>query len=190
MRGVSREAVRLAIKSGRLSKSVVYTDKGAPRIADTQLADKEWVANTDQSAPRNSVTGNPKRKSPPAKAKPEPKKTGKEPSAAEMEATAAAVDFDALSYADARAKRERYLAALAKLEYDEKSGKLASAEVIRGVIFNTARSARDMFMAVPDRVAPLIVGLTEQHEIHRILTDEVRRICLEVAKMQLPGPAQ
>jgi len=107
-----------------------------------------------------------------------------------MEATAAAVDFDALSYADARAKRERYLAALAKLEYDEKSGKLASAEVIRGVIFNTARSARDMFMAVPDRVAPLIVGLTEQHEIHRILTDEVRRICLEVAKMQLPGPAQ
>jgi hypothetical protein len=47
-REVSAEAVRKAIKSGRLKKAIVDV-RGTPQIADIQLADREWAANTDLS---------------------------------------------------------------------------------------------------------------------------------------------
>jgi hypothetical protein len=44
-RDVSHEAVRRAIESGRLERSVVLV-KGEPKITDPELADHEWEANT------------------------------------------------------------------------------------------------------------------------------------------------
>lgn len=174
-RGISHEAVRQAIKAGRLVKSIVMV-KGEPKIADEALADKEWAANTDQSKPRNRITGDPKHR---RASKDEPMKPMANDTGGESPSKGP-------SYAQSRAIREAYMAKLAKLEFDEKSGKLVGADEARIAIFNTARTARDMLMAVPDRVAPLVVGQTDAHEIHRILTDEVRRICVEMAKMKLP----
>ena len=59
---------------------------------------------------------------------------------------------------------------------------------MRPISWVKCQGARDMLMAVPDRVAPLVVGQTDAHEIHRILADEMRRIAAEVAKMRLPDP--
>ncbi len=47
-RGVSAEAVSRAIAKGRLQASVVRVN-GAPKIADPEMADREWAANTDLS---------------------------------------------------------------------------------------------------------------------------------------------
>lgn len=47
-RGVSGEAVSRAIKSGRLARSVTYVGN-TPKIADQELADQEWEANTDST---------------------------------------------------------------------------------------------------------------------------------------------
>ncbi len=44
-RGVSPEAVSKAITDGRLRDSVVMVG-GAPKIADAELADREWEANS------------------------------------------------------------------------------------------------------------------------------------------------
>jgi len=172
-RGVSHEAVRQAIKSGRLKKSIVYV-KGEPKIGDEALADQEWAANTDQSKPRNRITGDPQHRRAPGE---------------EMTPMANNGGGDGVrgpSYAQSRAIREAYMARLAKIDFEEKDGKLISADGARVAIFNTARKARDMLMAVPDRVAPLVVGLDDPHEIHRILMDEMRRIAGEIAKMRLP----
>ncbi len=174
-RGISHEAVRQAIKAGRLKQSIVMV-KGDPKIADATLADKEWAANTDQSKPRNRITGDPKHR---RASKDEPMK----PMA--NDTAPAEGGGRGPSYAQSRAIREAYMARLAKLDFEEKSGKLVNADEARVTIFNTARTARDMLMAVPDRVAPLVVGQTDLHEIHRILTDEVRRICNEIGKMKL-----
>lgn len=76
----------------------------------------------------------------------------------------------------ARAAREIYLARLTKLSFDLRSGALISGEAVRLRVFNTARSARDMILAVPDRVAPLIPAADEA-EINRILRDEMLRVC-------------
>lgn len=39
-------AVSLAIKEGRLKDSVIYVN-GVPKIANVELANQEWAANTD-----------------------------------------------------------------------------------------------------------------------------------------------
>lgn len=46
-RGVSAMAVSGAIKEGRLRLSVVRDAFGQPKIADPDLADREWAAHTD-----------------------------------------------------------------------------------------------------------------------------------------------
>lgn len=48
-RGVSGEAVSKAVDDGRLVRSVVVV-RGQPKIADPDLADREWEANTRQRA--------------------------------------------------------------------------------------------------------------------------------------------
>lgn len=173
-RDISHEAVRQAIKSGRLKKSIVYV-KGEPKIGDEALADQEWAANTDQSKPRNRITGDPKHR----RGKDEPMQAMANDAGAENSGRGP-------SYAQSRAIREAYAARLEKIAYEKETGKLVNADAARVAIFNTARKARDMLMAVPDRVAPLVVGQMDAHEIHRILTDEVRRIAAEIAKMRLP----
>lgn len=187
---ISHTAVQIAIKSGRLSKSIVKDAKGRPRIADEALADKEWAANTDQSAPRNRISGDPKRRKDTASKPYEPKSAASAANPAAPAADAGGGDGGDTgggpSYAKSRAVRELYQARLAKLEFDEKAGKLVPADAVRVAIFKTSRTARDMLMAIPDRVAPLVVGNTDAHDIHRILTDEVRRVCVEVSKMKLP----
>ena len=40
--GGSKNAVSKAIKSGRLARSVVRDQRGLPKIADPDLADREW----------------------------------------------------------------------------------------------------------------------------------------------------
>lgn len=174
-RGISHEAVRQAIKAGRLKKSITYVGDD-PKIADETLADQEWAANTDQSKPRNRITGDPKHR-----------RAGKDDP---MKPMANDAGSDGVgrgpSYAQSRAIREAYMARLAKMDFEEKAGKLIPADGARVAIFNTARKARDMLMAVPDRVAPLVIGQTDAHEIHRILMDEMRRIAGEIAKMRLP----
>jgi hypothetical protein len=45
-RGVTPAAVQKAVATGRLRASVARDDRGAPRIADVELADREWSART------------------------------------------------------------------------------------------------------------------------------------------------
>lgn len=86
--------------------------------------------------------------------------------------------------AQGRARLATAKASREELELAARRGDLIDAEAARITIFNTARCARDMLLAVPDRVAPLVVGQTDAHEIHRTLTDEMRRVCVELGGMK------
>jgi hypothetical protein len=85
------------------------------------------------------------------------------------------------SYATSRAVRESYLARLAKLEYEEKAGRLVSADEVRITTFNLARSARNMLLALPDRLAPILAAMTSAREVHALLMTELRRVCEEIS---------
>ena len=170
-RGISHTAVRKALASGRI------TANGDGSINPT-TADQDWASSTDISKPRNSVTGRPLvasrvsalRRAPadPVFAEPSPPGTGG-PSRL------------ASSYADSRAARESYLARLAKLEFEERSGKLVDADEVRAQVFALGRRMRDAMLALPDRVAPVLVAQADPADIHRVLSEEIQSCLSELS---------
>lgn len=77
-------------------------------------------------------------------------------------------------YGKAKAVRETYLAKIAKLDFEERSGKLIDSDEVEADWFNAGRLVRDGMLAIPDRISPLFpcaVGL------HEILTTEIKNVC-------------
>lgn len=169
-RGITHVAVQRAIKSGRIT-----TVNGK---IDPVTADLEWQQNTDQSKPRNRITGSPKQ----AKAPGEPSEPMSLGGADEI----ISAPSTATGYAKARAARELYQAQLAKLELDKRRGALVPADEVRLGAFNMARNARDQLIALPERLATVLAAIQEPAEIQRVLEEEIERICQEIADAERP----
>lgn len=154
-RGVTQPAVAAAVRTGRIKKA-------ADGRIDPDKADRDWVANTDQSKPRNSITGNPKN----------PKGTspidGNGSEAARREVQG--------SYAAARAVRETMQAKIAQIELQRIEGGLVDKEEVRREVFESHRKVRDALLALPRRLAPLVVGL-DIEEIVELMQREIDRVC-------------
>ena len=78
-----------------------------------------------------------------------------------------------VSYQKSRANKELFEALLKKLEYEERSGKLVEISKMEVDAFTAARVARDKLLAIPDRVAPTLVGITDIHELKEVLRKEI-----------------
>jgi hypothetical protein len=87
----------------------------------------------------------------------------------------------ASSYAGSRAAREAYMARLAKLDFEKRSGKLVDADDVRAQMFALGRRARDSLLGVPDRLAPILAGQADAAVIHRLLTEELERGLAELS---------
>jgi hypothetical protein len=87
----------------------------------------------------------------------------------------------AFDYARARAVRENYLARLAKIDFEERSGKLVSRDEVEIAAFNKFRTFRDGMLNVPDRVGAVLAADSDPAKVHAILTAEIRRALLEFA---------
>jgi hypothetical protein len=85
------------------------------------------------------------------------------------------------SIVKSRAVKEAYAARLIKLEFEEKSKSMLPATEVRDAAFTTARRVRDLLMSVPDRMAPML-EMRPTADVHRELTNEMRRICEEMAR--------
>lgn len=120
---------------------------------DAAIADTEWARNTQTQAPSVDRRGQPD--------------DGGEGSGA--------------SYTKARAVRESYLARLAKLEFEERSGKLVSREEVTVAAFTNSRTIRDNLLNIPDRIAALLAAENDAVRTHRILTDEIRKALHELS---------
>lgn len=162
VRGVSHEAVRKAVKVGRLSRSVVFGPTGKARLIP-QIADEEWAANTDKSQQRVPAV-------PPPRPEPAPEPEQNEPRTA--------------TFQQARTLREAYMARLARLEFEEKSKLLVRTEAVKNEAFKIARVVRDNLLNIPDRVAAELANETNQFKVHQRLTHEIRR-ALEDMKLDI-----
>ena len=163
-RGVSHKSVQKAVASGRLAGAVRADGK-----IDPVAADRAWAANTDVTKPRNSVSGDPKHRRAPG-APPTPARSrgdAGEPSDPGLGVTDR-------GYTAARAMREAFAAKTAKLEYERLSGKLVEVDEVRRGAFEVGRRVRDSVLSIPDRIAPILAGLTDVNEIHRALMKELR----------------
>jgi hypothetical protein len=85
------------------------------------------------------------------------------------------------SYAQSRAVRELYLARLARIEFEERSGKLVSRDEVTVAAFTTARTIRDNLLNIPDRLAATLAAEMEPSRVHEILTEEIRKALSELS---------
>lgn len=154
-RGVALNAVQKAIQSGRIRTT-------AEGKIDVEVADRDWERNT---GPRPGASERRRLIAPTQSSRPEP-----------MQPASGSLD-----YARARAVRENYLARLAKIEFEERSGKLVSRDEVEIAAFNKFRTFRDGMLNVPDRVAAVLAAETDTAKVHEILTAEIRRALLEFA---------
>jgi hypothetical protein len=67
------------------------------------------------------------------------------------------------------------LARLAKLDYEERSGKLVDSEEVASAITTMVLGTRDGLLAIPRRVAPILAAETDEREVYKILDEEIRR---------------
>jgi hypothetical protein len=75
------------------------------------------------------------------------------------------------SYSQSRAIREAYLARLAKLDYEKRSGKLVDAEEVARAITTLAMGTRDGLLAIPTRIAPILAAETDERQVYQILDE-------------------
>ena len=152
-RGVSPEAVSKAVKTGRLS---TVTDEKGNRKIDPVVADREWFSNRDESYIRNTPMTNEELAPPAAPEEPDKPKGP--------------------NYAQHRAIREAFAARLAKLEYEEKTGRLVDGEEIRKLWVTVASIVRTKVLGIPSKIRQQIPETTgEQY----VIIEKIVREALE-----------
>lgn len=131
-RSVSAEAVSKAVADGRLRDSVVRV-AGAPKIADPELADREWEANTQPRADRPATDA-----------------VGSDYHASRSIREAAA------------ARREIAAADIAELDLAERRGQLVDAEQARSDVLAAFSLVKTRLLSVPSRVGQRLAHIADE----------------------------
>jgi hypothetical protein len=173
-RGVSQPRVSQFIRSGKIPASAMKRISGK-KLIDMEKADAALKDNLDRAYnpnPKKPGTKNPGKKAP----KPQPTIP---PDAPEKTAQAGTSD---MTLARAQQIQAQYKAALLKLEFEEKNGKLISLEQVETDFFNIGRRFRDAVLNIPDRVSAGLASDTDQHSIAMKLTEELTQALEELSR--------
>ena len=175
-RGVSHTAVAKAIKAGRISKE-------PDGKIDPAKADAQWARNTlpSQNLNPGASRSAPKVATPPVSTPVSTAPVANRELQPPLETRAAAPD-----YQTSRAIREAYAARLAKLEFEERTGKLLNADEVKVKHFNLARLLRDRIQQIPRKVAPQIVAAVvaqpDQRVVEDLLMEAIREALEELSR--------
>ena len=145
-RGVALSAVQKAIATGRIHPE-------PDGSIDPIKADAQWDRHTRTAQPTT------------------PKASTSRASAPPPQSPQTSDDTRGVDYHKARAVRETYSARLAKLEFEERTGKLISKDEVDIKYFQLARQLRDRMQQIPRKVAPEIVALVVADPDVRGVTD-------------------
>ncbi len=85
-------------------------------------------------------------------------------------------------FAESKAKREFYLAELAKLDVEEKKKHLVSVDEIKKSSFAKARSIREALTNLADRLSHQLAGEDDATVIHNLLSTEHREALENLAQ--------
>jgi hypothetical protein len=176
-RGKSRTAIYKAIREGRLREAVGQSHTGH-LVLDEDLADVELASNSDPAMLRDPDAiraGQAANRDP----SPGPLFAGGElpPAAAGgaggAPAEAGGEQRSGSSLAGSRAAIAAYDARMRRLDYEERVGRLISADAMKVEIYNANRAVRDAMLAVADNVAPLAAAATDEETVRAILLREI-----------------
>lgn len=183
--GVSDTAVHKAIAAGRIMVAGRRPGSGWP-LLDFEDVRRRWAENTDFAQQRHangvkedgSIVRAPRSgdKRPKAAAAPAPEPAPAPPPQPPQQPQQPDEQRGLPSYNQSRAVREAYAARLARLEYEEKAGKLVSVDAVRVQAFKAHRMVRDAIMNLPDRLSHQLAACNDPVEIHRLMVVEVTEV--------------
>ncbi|MGL4478792.1 MAG: hypothetical protein ACRCVK_11260 [Aeromonas veronii] len=179
MIGVSGEAVRKAIASGRIPAHLVGKKaRGsgmAPVILNPQQAAAAWQQNTSVAKAHQQARTRVPRGALGGAGDPDGGGAGDPP------AGGGALPGGVSEFNRARMVREAFQAKLTQLEFEEKSGLLIKKADVRVAVFNAGRQLRDRLTLLKDRLAPMLAAESDQHAVAVMLEEEIHRALEEVA---------
>jgi phage terminase Nu1 subunit (DNA packaging protein) len=147
-RGVQHVVVRRKIDAGILRDSVVWID-GSPKIADPDLADREWAANNDLTRAPAYVKDREAQRAASLEEQQDPEggKRSAPPSPPVQRVGAAPPQ----TMAEASVAEKHWKAQLAQLEYQRKAGELVSASEVKAEITKHIIEAKSKILGVPSK---------------------------------------
>lgn len=147
LKNVSRQAVSKKIKTGKLDGAIV--NHNGKKKVNKEEAFRLW----DLQAPPSKDT------------------TVRKQLKEEIDLKS---ENDIPSYGESKAKREYFLAELAKLDVEQKREQLIDVEIAKKSGFAKGRAIRESLLNIADRLAHQIAGEDDPGAIHKILTEEHR----------------
>lgn len=163
-RGITLEAVRQAIKSGRIVEGHGKDRKGKPYII-AEIADREWAANTDPSKGRPNggpATGEASDASAPAPAKSSPvvftgkgtRGRGRPSNVARLDAaTPGGIEaIEILELGEANKRQATYKAEILRLELETKRGRLVPIDDVRATVAAEYTAVRQRMLGLPAKL--------------------------------------
>ncbi|WP_419835375.1 hypothetical protein [Endozoicomonas atrinae] len=82
----------------------------------------------------------------------------------------------AVDFVTARTMREAFKAKMAKMEYEEKAGKLTDASKVREEAFRAGRIVRDSLLGIPDRLSDVLAAENDPAQVRQLLMGEFENI--------------
>ena len=158
-RGVELQAVQYAVQAGRIKRN-------ADGLIDVESADRDWAQNTEEQGPR-----------------PKPARESYKPVPYEGDRAMEAVP--GISYSDARALREVYVAQKHKLSIREKTGELVSRQEVEEEASRLFRMIRDACFNLPPRLAAQLAAESDEATVFDILEGALRRVFEDFAEGRL-----
>lgn len=164
--GVSKQAVNKGIKAGRIRP-------GADGRLDLPASIERWRATSGGTGAENGRRAHRSAESP------------DRPGRGEYGAQSADVPRSpgGADYHVGRAVRETYLAKLARLKYEEASGRLVDGEEVKRHYFRLVRDARNSLLALADRLGPTMAPIQDARACTALLRAEFLRICTQLADL-------
>jgi len=167
LRGCSESAVRKAIASKRIKPE-------ADGTIDPARANREWEQNTFAAATLRPASAKPAK--PP---RPQPQPCAAVPHVPNVDSPSS---DPVQSFLRARAVKETFNAKVAQMEYEERAGRLIQASRAAEYASTFSSIVKDHLMAMPDRLAPVLAAVDDEHAAHRILLNDVSAVLKKLSK--------
>jgi hypothetical protein len=145
----------------------VHVARSLARLAESSDPQKGYLAAAH--AQRRAAAA----PAPAAAAPPQPPPTGEPILPTDTETPGGGQSRNA-TYNQARTAREVFEAKLAQIKYEQEVGRLVNADEVRAEFAKQVVHVRDQFLRLPDRLAPMLVGLADMETIKRTIMAEVR----------------
>jgi hypothetical protein len=84
-------------------------------------------------------------------------------------------------YADARERREHYEAEKARMDYEERCGRLVPVEQVTQAVAQAAAVLRQRLEALPDQLAPVVAAEPDEQRCRGLLAEQIEALLADLA---------